>query len=64
MAPAPVTASPMVGPSLSLATEKSPPPSSASTVAEWSVALSWVRVPAPGGERAFLLLRTFPVAPP
>ena len=64
VAPAPVTASPMVGPSLSLATEKSPPPSSASTVAEWSVALSWVRVPAPGGERAFLLLRTFPVAPP
>ena len=35
----------------SLATEKSPPrSSSASTVAEWSVALSWVRVPAPGGE--------------
>ena len=35
-------------------------PSSASTVAEWSVALSWVRVPAPGGEP----LRTFPVGTP
>ena len=43
----------------SLAAEKSPPPSSASTVAEWSVALSWVRVPAPGGEPRFYCCAPF-----